>query len=445
MDTRSELFVVSVARSGSKVKITASHDFALAQDDFGDPPFVDGVLNLTVGSKKQHKVVDGGYGDTHQSLSTTVTLAPGVFIAGSAGAGDNVAGVKGSTLFNVGYFTKATTYNGTSIANYVLGSAYNDKMSGGGGNDCFAGGGGNDKLDGGSGNDTLYGGSGTNILLGGTGNDFLISSSGTDHLEGGTGNDTYAFSNPACVLRDIGGNDTIEVAFAYTLQRGYENLTLTGAKWVAGTGNASRNIMTGNDGNNTLNGLAGNDDLSGGLGKDTLIGGAGDDKLYGVALGKSFYDLGLDVLLGGDGNDYLEDGKVLNGGAGDDVLRVGLYREATLTGGAGKDTFDFDGNYSSAVITDFAAGSDKVDLRSIDANDNNGLSPDDPFSDDPFTFIDTQAFSGVEGELRYFQVDNPGTADDRTVVEGDTDGDGVANFHIDLKGLKTLTAGDFAL
>src|SRR5262249_57415242 len=69
----------------------------------------------------------------------------------------------------------------------------------------------------------------------------------------------------------------------------FENLTLTGAANLNGTGNGVANILTGNNGNNTLLGLGGNDTLSGGLGNDTLNGGAGTDTLTG--------GLGDDTLL----------------------------------------------------------------------------------------------------------------------------------------------------
>jgi Ca2+-binding RTX toxin-like protein len=63
----------------------------------------------------------------------------------------------------------------------------------------------------------------------------------------------------------------------YTLQATLENLTLTGAAAINGTGNDANNLLSGNSGGNILNGGAGNDTLDGGAGIDSLIGGAGDD------------------------------------------------------------------------------------------------------------------------------------------------------------------------
>jgi hypothetical protein len=43
--------------------------------------------------------------------------------------------------------------------------------------------------------------------------------------------------------------------------------------------------------------------------------------------------------------------------------------------------------------------------------------------------------------LRWFQQ----IVSDKTIIAGDINGDGVADFQIELTGLKTLTAADFVL
>jgi hypothetical protein len=60
-------------------------------------------------------------------------------------------------------------------------------------------------------------------------------------------------------------------------------------------------------------------------------------------------------------------------------------------------------------------------------------------ANDAFTFIGSDAFSAHTGAglLRTFQDAAAG----RTYVEGDTDGDGVADFQLELVGLHSLTAG----
>jgi hypothetical protein len=64
-------------------------------------------------------------------------------------------------------------------------------------------------------------------------------------------------------------------------------------------------------------------------------------------------------------------------------------------------------------------------------------------ANDAFSFIGTDAFSAHAGlgHLRYFQIDDPNPSLDRTFVEGDTDGDEIADFQLELGGLHSLTAG----
>ena len=135
-----------------------------------------------------------------------------------------------------------------------------------------------------------------------------------------------------------------------TLPLNVENLTLDPLNsgffnpfpTVNGTGNNSDNRITGAAfKNNVLNGEGGNDTLNGGAVADTLNGGASADILNGQD--------GSDTLNGGTEND------TLNGGAGLD----------TLTGGTGTDTFIFQFGQSGSSpdrITDFAIGTDKIDL-----------------------------------------------------------------------------------
>jgi Ca2+-binding RTX toxin-like protein len=136
---------------------------------------------------------------------------------------------------------------------------------------------------------------------------------------------------------------------------------------------------------------------------------------------------GNDVLIGGTGND------TLIGGTGRDVM----------TGGAGNDHFVFNsvsemGNSASTrdVITDFAQGQDKIDLSPIHAKSSVS-------GDTAFTFIagDHGSFTHTAGEL----VERIDLSHNRTIIFGDTNGDGVHDFEIQLSGIVHLTAGDFIL
>lgn len=77
------------------------------------------------------------------------------------------------------------------------------------------------------------------------------------------------------------------------------------------------------------------------------VGTGGANTLTGSA--------GADMLLGGAGND------TLRGGAGDDVLIAGPGADR-LTGGAGADTFVFTADGQTNTVTDFALGTDRLDL-----------------------------------------------------------------------------------
>jgi D-alanyl-D-alanine carboxypeptidase len=151
-----------------------------------------------------------------------------------------------------------------------------------------------------------------------------------------------------------------------------------------------------------------------------LLGLGGDDWMAGAN--------GNDKLHGGDGDD------ILRGRGGDDVL-LGSAGADRLVGGAGDDRFVFDdlrssGTLARDVIRDFQPGDDRIVLRAIDANANRA-------GDQAFKFIGDDAFSGKAGQLRY-KHDT-----DVTIVAGDVDGDRIADFKIEVKGLHDLLATDF--
>ena len=116
-----------------------------------------------------------------------------------------------------------------------------------------------------------------------------------------------------------------------------------------------------------------------------------------------------------------------------------------LTGQGGNDQFVLNAVSDSPPgngrdqVTDFNAGDaassvDKINLRVIDARTGPG--------NDAFSFIGTAAFSNTKGELR---VEQAGTS---AIVMGDVDGDGTADFEIELlnfSDLSALTAIDFRL
>jgi len=254
----------------------------------------------------------------------------------------------------------------------------------------------------------ITGGGSADILSGGEGNDRLDGLGGADRLIGGAGDDRYVVDSAADRVVEMveGGYDTVEAGFSYRLTNEVEALVLTGTAAINGVGNALSNIITGTAAANVLYGM-GN--------ADTLRGGDGNDRLNG-----------------GQGSDFLE------GGAGNDLLTGGTERDH-FTGGAGADRFTFLAGDAPATrqfadrILDFNhAEGDKIVLRAIDAD--TGAA-----GDQNFRFIGTAAFGDVAGELRV------ATTNAFTYVEGDTNGDGAADFSIRLDGMVALVAGDFVL
>src|SRR6185436_11892743 len=96
----------------------------------------------------------------------------------------------------------------------------------------------------------ITGNSGANVIDGGT---------GADAMSGGGGNDTYVVDNTGDVVTEATdeGTDTVQASIDYTLTANIENLVLTGAGDIDGTGNALDNTINGNSGANILDGGAG--------------------------------------------------------------------------------------------------------------------------------------------------------------------------------------------
>jgi Ca2+-binding RTX toxin-like protein len=270
---------------------------------------------------------------------------------------------------------------GGSGDDIIDGGDGDDIIWGGDDNDILYGGEGGDILYGDSGNDILYGGGGADILYGGSGDDILDGGAGNDAMIGGTGNDTYVVDNTGDVVTENAneGTDTVLSSITYTLSANVENLTLTGATAINGTGNELNNILTGNSAANTFDGGAGADAMIGGAGDDTyIVDNAGDvvaentNEGTDTVLSSVTYTLDANVenltltgtaAINGTGNELdnvltgNSGNNVLDGGAGNDTLNGGAGADY-LRGGAGDDVMQAyaDGNWTSSFGV-FNAGS----------------------------------------------------------------------------------------
>ncbi len=255
-------------------------------------------------------------------------------------------------------------------------------------------------LEGNGGANLLRGFDGTDELFGEAGSDRLDGGAGQDGLWGGKGDDTYVVDDAGDTVWEAPdeGIDTVQSSVSFMLYDAVENLVLTGTAAVDGFGSALGNVMKGNAAANRFYGYGGN---------DLLYGYGGGDSLYGL-----------------DGNDRLQ------GGAGADVV----------AGGTGSDLFVFaEGEFggvaagSCDLIHDFySSEGDRISLVEVDADVMAA-------GDQAFRLVGDTAFSGAAGELRVFEQNGS------MMIAGDVNGDGAADFAIQLYGVMTLTAADFIL
>ena len=126
-----------------------------------------------------------------------------------------------------------------------------------------------------------------------------------------------------------------------------------------------------------------------------------------------------------------------HGGAGDDSITGGNGGDR-LFGGIGRDKFNFSAISDSCAsgrdtIYDFVGSEgDRIDLSKIDANSKTA-------GDRSFSFIETAAFRGKPGELRYEKASSD------TYIYADVNGDRKADFVIHLDDPATLHKDFFIL
>ena len=336
-----DVFALTIAPSGG----TAGNDTLIGTsgndtlDGLGGDDVLRGLAgNDTLIGGTGNDQLDGGLGSdtmTGGAGNDTYVVSTGDTVVEQATQGLDT--VQSDVTWTLGANLEALTLTGTAningtgntLANLLTGNSGANVLTGGAGNDLYVIGTGDTVVEGSAaGTDTVLSDVTTTLsanveLLGltgttainGTGNSLanaitgnvaanvLDGGTGADILTGLGGNDTYLIDNTGDLVIELANNgiDQIHSLLSYTLTANVENLSLTGAAAINGTGNQLNNVLTGNSATNVLTGVNGNDTLRGALGNDTVNGGSGNDTfLFGR----------------GDGQDLVQD----NSGSADKLL-----------------------------------------------------------------------------------------------------------------------------
>jgi len=383
-------------------------DFGIGDDVFKNTGSVTGAAKFGDGS---NNATNGG------SFGSTITFGIGddVFkntgsVAGTVNFGDgnnsvtNSGDVGGTLTFGIG--NDVMTNSGELGGAVVMGEGNNTFINTGILNGGVTFGSGNDVFK------TTYSVGSTVVM--GDGNDTFVGGSGHDDLNDGKGNDSYALgAGDDNINYGFSGTDTFDGGTGmdtfnafYTASGGlFVNLD-TKATTYSGITVAGGSLNT--SGGAELGKIKGFESIVGTASADWLHGSAGADQLDGVT--------GTDVYIGGGGADRLVNNN-------DGAIDTFVYEKLTDSG-ITKATRD--------TITGFQSG-DKIDLSALDANTKTAV-------DDAFSYLGPNvAFGKNAGELR--TVVEGGD----TIIQGDVNGDGKADFTIDVTGVRTFVMGDFVL
>lgn len=141
-----------------------------------------------------------------------------------------------------------------------------------------------------------------------------------------------------------------------------------------------------------IDGGAGNDTITAGDDDDTIRGGEGDDQIF---------------ARGGD--------DTVTGGTGRDIVALGTGADDFILLSAGDSSVA-----APDALVDFTRGTDDIDLRALGSGGR---------------FIGDAAFGGVARQVRYTVATG--------LVQGDVNGDSIADWAITITNRPALTAADF--
>ena len=348
--------------------------------------------------RPEQDAIDGGQNPGGRENSDTLSFAEWTDTANNKGVTVSLA-------------TRTVTHNGKTSTGvftnieHLIGSRYEDNLTGDDGDNVIEGGPDNDVIDGGAGSDTASyrssnrgvtinlnsnpqvgghaaGDTLTNIenvigsahadMLTGDGNDNVIEGGGGgDTLDGGEGTDTLSYQGSSggvtVDLRkgssvDIGGTPTDIISRSSgghasgdkVVYDTFENIT--GSRYGDTlTGDAEANVLKGGAGNDRLTGGAGGDTLEGGPGRDTLDGGEGTDKAtYAGATAGVTLDLSSGTSGRGAGGDASGDSfkniEEFVGSGYDDTFIAGKNKD-NMDGGAGNDTVSYRNSRAGVEIS----------------------------------------------------------------------------------------------
>ena len=191
-------------------------------------------------------------------------------------------------------------------------------------------------------------------------------------------------------------------------------------------GGAAGQDLNGGGGGDKIHGADGDDDISGAGGNDLLYGGAGADGISG--------DGGIDTIYGGSGND------TITGVGGDELIRAGSGND-NMTGGTGADqlwggTGQDDFLFASGDST--IASRDRINDFSHAEDDNIDLTAFGNFTGTDWVGVLASPAALTAGSLGYVV-----NGDGSLTIYGDHDGNGIADFALDIIGVGSLQSNDF--